>query len=165
MKNNPTADSPFYPRVSHTHGLLRVLESVRAAEGNEPIGRLYGVYGEHIHHRQELVDAKTALREAGLAITHADAFSDESFDPVIRAGMDAGLALTGNDVGTPILGFVNEEGRKVGFFGPVISRRLPLKQGLALWDGLMLTAGIDAFWELKRTRTEGPDFTPVPHAP
>jgi hypothetical protein len=73
--------------------------------------------------------------------------------------MDEGLALTGNDVGTPILGFVDESGKRVGFFVPVISRRLPLDAGLRLWDGLMLAASVDGFWELKRTRTEGPDFT------
>jgi hypothetical protein len=75
--------------------------------------------------------------------------------------MDEGLALTGNDVGTPILGFVDEMGKRVGFFGPVISRRLPLDAGLRLWDGLMLAASVEGFWELKRTRTQGPDLTPA----
>lgn len=74
--------------------------------------------------------------------------------------MDEGLALTGTDVGTPLLGFDNLDGRRVGFFGPVISRRPTLDVGLRLWDGLMLTASTDAFWELKRTRTESPDFAP-----
>ena len=76
--------------------------------------------------------------------------------------MNDGLSLTGPDVGTPIVAFTNESGKRVGFFGPVISRRLPLAEGLRLWDGLMLMGGVDAFWELKRTRTEGPQFDIAP---
>lgn len=161
VKNDVQPDSPFYDAVVFTHGLLRVLESVRAAEGDEPLGRLYAVYGEHIHHRQERsLSPADLLAEAGLDTSHAAAHDDESWDAVIQASMDEGLALTGNDVGTPILGFTDDRGKRVGFFGPVISRRLPLDDGLRLWDGLMLTATVDGFWELKRTRTEGPDFTP-----
>jgi hypothetical protein len=161
VKNDIQPDSGFYDAVVYTHGLLRVLESVRAAEGDEPLGRLYTVYGEHIHHQQDRsVSAADLLVEAGLDPRHAAAHGDESWDAVIQASMDEGLALTGNDVGTPILGFVDESGKRVGFFGPVISRRLPLDAGLRLWDGLMLAASVEGFWEMKRTRTEGPDFTP-----
>jgi hypothetical protein len=138
------------------------MESVRAAEGDAPIGGLYTAYGEHIHHQQDsTVAAAVVLAEVGLPAHHAEAATDESWDNVIRASMDEGLGLTGPDVGTPILGFESEPGKRIGLFGPVISRRLPLTDGLRLWDGLMLTAGIDSFWELKRTRTESPDFTPV----
>lgn len=161
VKNAVEPGSEWYEPLAYTHGLLRVLESVRAAEGDEPLGRLYTVYGEHIHHRQDgSVSAADLLGEAGLDPSHAAAHGDESWDAVIQASMDEGLALTGNDVGTPILGFVDESGKRVGFFGPVISRRLPLDAGLRLWDGLMLAASVDGFWEMKRTRTEGPDFTP-----
>jgi hypothetical protein len=135
---------------------------VRAAEGDEAIGALYTVMGEHVHHQgNTFVEAKTVLADAGLDAHHADAFDDESWDSVIRAAMDEGLALTGHDVGTPILGFNNSNGHRVGFFGPVISRRLSHEDGVRLWDGLMATASVDSFWELKRTRTEAPDFTPV----
>jgi hypothetical protein len=160
VKNQLTDESPFFEAASHTHGLLRVLESVRAAEGNEPLGRLYTVYGEHIHHQGDrTVTAEAALIEAGLDPVHAAAYGDASWDSVIKASMDEGLGLTGNDVGTPILGFDALNGKRVGFFGPVISRRLPLDQALQLWDGVHLAAGVDGFWELKRTRSEGPDFT------
>lgn len=162
MKNQLTEESSFFVRASHTHNLLRVLESVRAAEGNGAVGRLYAVYGEHIHHRQESMPAAAMmLDEAGLDAAHAAALDDASWDEAIAESMAEGLSLTGPDVGTPILAFTNDQGTRVGFFGPVISRRLPIDRGLNLWDGLMLTAGVDAFWELKRTRTESPDFTPV----
>lgn len=158
LKNGLTPESGFYERSAHTHGLLRVMESVRAAEGDGPLGRLYEVYGTHIHEGSDLVDAATALREAGLEARHADAAHDGSWDAVIRNAMDEGLALTGTDVGTPLLGFDNAAGIRVGYFGPVISRRLRPEAGLRLWDGLMLVAAIPEFWELKRTRTVAPDF-------
>ncbi len=162
IKNQTQPDSPFYTRVVHTQGLLRVMESVRAEHGDGVIGRLYTAFGEHIHHQQDSsVDPAVALAEAGLPVRHAEAAHDDSWDDVIRASMDEGLGLTGPDVGTPILGITFESGKRVGFFGPVISRRLPLADALRLWDGVTLTAGIDCFWELKRTRTENPDFTPV----
>ena len=164
LKNDMQPDSPWYPKARKTHELLRVFESVRAAQGegalgDGALGALYTAYGRRIHHDQNLdFDAVEALTEAGIDVSHARAATDESWDKVIRAQMDEGLALTGQDVGTPILGFTNEAGKKVGFFGPVISRRLSHSDGLRLWDGIVLTAGIDSFWELKRTRTENPEF-------
>ena len=158
MKNQTATDSPFYPRVVHTLGLLRVMEAVRAAEGHGPIGELYRVYGEHIHHQKDAsLDAATALREAGLSTPYAEAFDDSSWDATIRASMDEGLALTGNDVGTPLLGFETPTG-PVGFFGPVISRRMAIDEALQLWDGVVAAVTIPGFWELKRTRTERPNF-------
>jgi 2-hydroxychromene-2-carboxylate isomerase len=161
IKNDTGPDSPWYEVASYTHNLLRVMESVRAAEGDAPLGGLYTVYGEHIHHQQDRSrPAAELLAEAGLDTAHAAAFDDESWDVAIRAAMDEGLALTGNDVGTPLLAFTDDTGKRVGFFGPVISRRLPLDQGLRLWDGVSAAATVDGFWELKRTRNEGPDVTP-----
>jgi len=152
-------DSPFYEAAKHTHGLLRVMESVRAAEGDAPLGALYTAMGEHIHHnRNRAVEAATVLAEVGLPVSHAAAYDDPSFDAAIAASMDEGLGLTGTDVGTPIIAFPNASGVTTAFFGPVISRRLPTAQALDLWDGMMLMGRVDSFWELKRTRTSGPTF-------
>ena len=161
VKNGVTADSPWFEGANYTHSLLRVLESVRVAEGDAALGRLYSVYGEHIHHQNDRSKSATELlAEAGLPTSHAAAFDDESWDAAIASSMDEGLGLVGNDVGTPIIAFTDERDRRVAFFGPVISRRLPLDQALRLWDGFVMLAPIDGLWELKRTRTEGPDFTP-----
>jgi hypothetical protein len=162
FKNNVATDSPWYERSFHNHRLLRVLESVRAEHGDDAVAKLYFSFGERIHDKAEgLIDPVPSLLACDLPAHHAAAMDDESFDPVIRSSMDEGLALTGNDVGTPIVGFVNNAGKKVGFFGPVMSRRLNHADALQMWDGIIAMAGIDSFWELKRTRTESPNFTPV----
>ena len=59
----------------------------------------------------------------------------------------------GMDVGTPVIHV-----GKTAFFGPVVS---PIPRGEAagkLWDGVVLVAGTEGFFELKRTRTSDPIF-------
>ena len=58
----------------------------------------------------------------GLPAELADALDDTSFDAELRREADEALALTGKDVGTPIIHFQPPGG--VGFFGPVV-RGLP----------------------------------------
>lgn len=67
----------------------------------------------------------------------------------------AGLALTGDDVGTPLIAVDGPAGR-VGLFGPVITELPDLEASLELWDGFVKMAGTTGFFELKRTRTESP---------
>ena len=71
--------------------------------------------------------------------------------------MDEGLALVGNDVGTPIIAITNSDGVKAGYFGPVITKVPPTDKSVAMWDALVTMMDIDSFFELKRTRTEAPD--------
>jgi 2-hydroxychromene-2-carboxylate isomerase len=158
FKNELTSESPYFDKATHTLGLLRVLEAVKSGESNDAVDRLYSSYGQHIHEEGDYVDADVALIDAGIDTKYAEAFDDATFDAHIKAEMAEGLALTGDDVGTPIIGFDNAAGKRVAFFGPVISRRLPLKESLDLWDGMMLMGRVDSFWELKRTRTESPHF-------
>jgi hypothetical protein len=56
----------------------------------------------------------------GLPVSLADALDDDAFDDELRRETDEALALTGRDVGTPIIHFAPPDG--VAFFGPVISR-------------------------------------------
>ena len=159
FKNDTQPDSPFYDVVDWTLGLLRVMESVRSAEGDAPLGPLYVEYGRRIHHDKErLWDPALALAAVGLDVAHAAAATDGSWDAAIRTGMDEGLALVGTDVGTPILAFVDGRGRDVAAFGPVITRVPEAPDHLTLWDAFRSVVSIDGFWEIKRTRTEAPDF-------
>jgi translation initiation factor IF-1 len=52
----------------------------------------------------------------------------------------------------------NDDGERVALFGPVITRVPTTEQSLALWDGFVAMAKTPGFWELKRTRTERPEF-------
>lgn len=165
FKNEPDENSDYYPPVLHTHKLLRVFESVKAAGGNADAFAFYWECGRNIHHdgvhdwNDERIAPATLLRNAGLDESHAAAFDDDSWDAVIREKMDAGLALVGTDVGTPIIAFPASNGDgKIGVFGPVISRAPHGEEGLKLWDAMVTMATMDDFWELKRTRTKGPDF-------
>ena len=163
FKNNPPEDSEYFEPVNHTHKLLRVFESVKAADGMDAAFQFYWEAGRNIHHDgirdvdDPAISAETLLKNAGLDVAHAAAFDDESFDAIIREKMDEGLALVGQDVGTPIISFPSDNG-KIGIFGPVISRAPQGEEGLALWDAMVTMSTMDGFWELKRTRTESPDF-------
>ncbi|MEM9747633.1 MAG: hypothetical protein AAF945_13135 [Actinomycetota bacterium] len=143
--------------------MLRVIEAVRAAAdtpeaGNHDVFKLYWELGSRIHHDGDRdFDVADALSAVGLDTAHAAAADDESWDAVIREGMDAGLALTGQDVGTPIIATENSSGQQVGYFGPVITKIPPTEQSVAMWDALMAMMDVDGFFELKKTRTEAPD--------
>jgi len=164
FKNDPPEDSDYFGPVNTTHRMLRVLEAVRDAAdtpeaGNDDVFSLYWELGSRIHHDKELdFDIADALTTVGLDAAHASAADDEKWDAVIRTGMDDGLSLVGNDVGTPIIATTNTQGERVGYFGPVITKIPPTEQSLQMWDALMAMMEIDGFFELKKTRTEGPDF-------
>jgi hypothetical protein len=163
FKNNPAEDSPYRKPVEFTHNLLRVLESVRKSEGDAAVQPLYWEYGRRIHHDgDKAFDPADALASVDLPISLAAAFGDETWDAEIRTRMDAGLALTGNDVGTPIMAFKNADGEKVALFGPVITSVPSPELSLQLWDGFIAVATVPGFWELKRTRTASPQFPDRP---
>jgi hypothetical protein len=158
LKNEPPKDSPFYEPVTFTHNLMRVMESARAAEGDDAFFDLYWEAGTRIHHDgQRTFDVEDLLTTVGLDTKHAVAFDDESWDAVIRESMDEGLALAGNDVGTPIIALTNSDGVKAGYFGPVITKVPSTDKSVAMWDALVTMMDVDSFFELKRTRNGLPD--------
>ena len=159
LKNQPPEDSDYYAPVLATYKMLRVMESVRATEGNDGVFKLYWELGARIHHDKDRDFAiADALESAGLPTSHAAAFDDESFDDEIRKRHDAGLELVGTDVGTPIIAMDKPDGSRQGIFGPVITRVPDSADSLKLWDGMVAMMSVDGFWELKRTRTERPEF-------
>jgi hypothetical protein len=164
FKNEPTEDSEYFGPVNFTHKILRVMMAVQAAAdtpaaGNDAVYRMYWQSGTWIHQDGNKDFTAAELLEAvGLDTSHAAAFDDESWDSVIREGMDEGLALTGNDVGTPIIAIERSDGEQAGYFGPVINKVPPRDKGLAMWDGLVAMMEVDSFFELKRTRSGGLDF-------
>jgi hypothetical protein len=72
--------------------------------------------------------------------------------------MDEGLALVGDDVGTPLIAYQAGDGRTVANFGPVITRLPPGEDKQRLWDAFTTLTEMDGFWELKRSQTQRPQF-------
>ena len=163
MKNEVAPDSDRYERYRFTHNLLRVMESVRADLGEAAVFPLYWELGRRIHHeRDRSFDPAAALEAAGLPVANADAFSDEAWDTEIGRRMNVGLALAGDDIGTPIIAFDGAGGEKMAMFGPVITRVPNKRDSLRLWDAVVTLTTMPGFWELKRTRTERPEFGAPP---
>ncbi|NDH98222.1 MAG: disulfide bond formation protein DsbA, partial [Actinobacteria bacterium] len=50
LKNQPAEGTPYYDGVLRTYKMLRVMESVRATEGNDGVFALYWELGARIHH-------------------------------------------------------------------------------------------------------------------
>ena len=137
-------------------GPVRVLIAAEQAYGPEVLGPLYTALGTRFHNEKAPRDRETieaALAEAGLPASLADAMDSTEFDEAVRASHAEGIDRVGYDVGTPV---ITVNGMSV--FGPVLS---PIPRGEAaarLWDGVLLIAGTDGFFELKRSRTRDPIF-------
>ncbi len=159
--------SRFPPEYEAAHRaglkLLRIAACVREEQGRPAVARLYEALGTHLWDREGPWSdpaspdfIRTALDDAGLAPAFADAGEDEAWDGRIRAETDEALALTGKDVGTPILHFEPPDG--VALFGPVISRMPSPEQSLELWDHVVGLARFGGFAELKRSLRELPQL-------
>ena len=137
-------------------GPVRVCIAAEKEHGADVLLPLYTALGTRFHHEKQPKDRGTvvsALAEAGLPESLADAMDDSGLDEALRASHHAGMDPVGMDVGTPV---IHVEG--VAFFGPVVT---PVPRGEAagkLWDGVRLVAGTDGFYELKRTRDRPPIF-------
>jgi len=137
-------------------GPVRVCIAAEQKFGPDVLLPLYTALGTRFHHEKAERDRATieaALTEAGLPAELADAMNDDSYDEALRASHADGMDRVGYEVGTPVIS-VNG----TSFFGPVIS---PIPRGEAagqLWDGVLLVAGTDGFFELKRSRTRDPIF-------
>ena len=168
-------DAHFPPEyeAGHTAGLrlLRVAARARHEHGPEAVDALQAALGAHIfdtpsaenaddeadrhrHGTREFLEP--VLREVGLPTDLADALDDTSWDDAIRADGDEARALTGKDVGTPIIHFEPPDG--VAFFGPVISRLPEPEQAGELWDHVVGLARFPGFAELKRSLRERPQL-------
>jgi 2-hydroxychromene-2-carboxylate isomerase len=166
-------DSHFPPEyeAGHTAGLrmLRVAARTRAEHGPEALDPLQAAIGLAIFDRdpwpegfplgepeREQQTARQILAEAGLPLELAEALSDDGWDAAIKEETDAALALTGRDVGTPIIHVDPPHGP--AFFGPVISRRPTDAEAGELWDHVVALARFPGFSEFKRSLREQPQL-------
>jgi len=137
-------------------GPVRVLIAAAQLHGSEVVKPLYDAMGTHIHYDgdkdMDNVIAKS-LAEAGLPAELAAAATSTEYDAALRASHEEGISRVGQDVGTPIVAF-----NGTAFFGPVITRIPRGEEAGRLWDATVTLAGFPYFFEIKRTRTENPQF-------
>jgi 2-hydroxychromene-2-carboxylate isomerase len=157
--NEGKEDMPerYQELMAQAWGPVRVAIAAEQKFGPDVLLPLYTALGTRFHHERAPRDRATieaALAEAGLPADLADAMDDSAgYDEALRVSHADGMDRVGYEVGTPV---ISVDG--TAFFGPVVS---PIPRGAAaarLWDGVLLVAGTDGFFELKRSRTRDPEF-------
>ncbi|RJS45100.1 disulfide bond formation protein DsbA [Nocardioides cavernaquae] len=144
-------------------GPVRVLVAARKFHGDEILLPLYEALAARIHlGGRKLHDEPDAgralvveaLAEVGADAELIDAVDDSSWDDAVATSHHEGMDQVGEDVGTPTIA-VNG----TAFFGPVLTAIPRGEQAGALWDAAVALAAYPHFFELKRSRTGGLDFS------
>jgi 2-hydroxychromene-2-carboxylate isomerase len=156
--NEKKEDLPenYQEMMARAWGPVRVCIAAEQKYGAEVLGPLYTAIGTRFHDEKadrNRATIEAALADAGLPADLADAMDSTDYDQAVRASHKDGIDRVGYDVGTPVIAVGD-----LAIFGPVVS---PIPRGEAaarLWDGVMLIAGTDGFFELKRSRTRDPIF-------
>jgi hypothetical protein len=146
----------YKQRMEQAWGPVRICEAARRLKGDEVLLPLYTAIGTRFHNEQNrgLSALTEAVAEVGLPESVLEAAQNDELDAAIKESHHRGMDLVGTDVGTPVIAVGDS-----AFFGPVVT---PTPRGEAagkLWDGVLLVAQTDGFFELKRTRDRRPIFT------
>jgi protein-disulfide isomerase-like protein with CxxC motif len=161
LNSGRDVDENYRALLEKGWGPVRVCVAAEQKYGPEVLRGLYTALGTRRHLGKEDFSRETlvaALTECGLDPELADAAESTSYDEALRESHNAGMEPVGLDVGTPTVHAPGPDGKKIAFFGPVIT---PAPRGEAaglLWDGVLLVAGTPGFYEIKRTRDVPPIF-------
>ena len=155
-------DAGYRAMLDNSWGPARLAIAIDRAEGNEAFSRWYTAWGEQYHVGGDSSD-RHATAVAALAAAELPASLIEAYEPVagddidvaLRASHEEGISKVGSDVGTPVISF----GEGTAYFGPVISPAPRGEQAGKLLDAMEALSTIDGFYELKRARTGGIDFS------
>jgi len=143
---------------------VRVVTAAWQKHGADVVGPLYTALGTRVHNNEEGLTLEAiagALSDVGLPadlIDYAEQ-KDFEFEAELRASHKEGITKVGQDVGTPVIAVPGADGEQIAFFGPVVTPAPKGEEAAKLWDGTLLVASVPGFYEIKRTRTKGPDFS------
>ena len=135
---------------------VRVIIAAERDHGEKVVKQLYDAMGTRIHPggRKDIAAViAESLEEVGLPASLAAVGDTDEVDDLLRASHKSGISLVGEDVGTPVVAIDG-----VGYFGPVVTPAPTGEAALQLFDGLVALTRVPGFYELKRTRTAGPQF-------
>ena len=142
-------------------GPVRVAIAAEQKHGAEVLGKLYTALGTRFHNQglprtRETIVA--ALEKAGLPADLADYADSDAYDTELRASHKEGIEKVGQEVGTPVIAVPGADGEQIAFFGPVVTPAPKGEDAAKLWDGTLAVASVPGFYEIKRSRTQGPVF-------
>uniref|UniRef100_A0AAU2K0Q4 Disulfide bond formation protein DsbA n=1 Tax=Streptomyces sp. NBC_00049 TaxID=2903617 RepID=A0AAU2K0Q4_9ACTN len=137
-------------------GSVRVCAAASEHSGRNVLGPLYTAIGTRLHNQRRREDPTViteALAETGLPASLAGAATSTEFDQLIKDSHHEAFDEVGLDVGTPVLRIGGK-----ALFGPVLQQAPRGEAAGQLWDGLVMVAATDGFFELKRSRNAKPSF-------
>lgn len=166
-------DEGYRRMLDDSWGPARLAVEIVRTQGSEAFARWYTAWGERYHVDGQQDDrravAVAALEAAGLPADLIDVYAPvagDATDVALRASHDGAISRVGDEVGTPVISFGDSGTAQSGtaqsgtaYFGPVVSPAPKGEDAGRLLDALETLSSLDGFYELKRSRTGGIDFS------
>jgi 2-hydroxychromene-2-carboxylate isomerase len=156
LNENKTIPDDYRRKLEGGWRPVRVCAAAQHECGADTLEPLYSALGNRLHTAgnkdfTSVIDG--ALADVGLPARLAAAADSTEFDAQLRASHDDGMRPVGLDVGTPTIHIDD-----TAFFGPVLTRIPRGEQAGQLFDAAKTLSSYPHFYELKRSRTEPPNF-------
>ena len=132
-------------------------------QGDAELDALYTAMGTRIHNEGAVENPSEygdyngvivdSLAEVGLDAAYIEVADTEQWDDALKKFHQSAMDEVGDEVGTPVI--------KLGdtaFFGPVLTRIPRGEEAGEIFDASIKLARYPHFFEIKRSRTEGPEF-------